>query len=174
MKTLEEEVQVLKSRLSDDQRKGKLLGEELERSLEDELALRNYSRRLEVDLLSVKEHLATTVQQRAAESEERKKCEKFIDTSLRSNLITLKKLETLAYFCDKEVDMTTVSIMEVSPEYLDNLLRDVKRSSSSSNGVYSDFELLEHKQNNVEHQINQYLNNIRYVVGAELSLCSVH
>lgn len=145
------------------------MGEELERSLEDEITLRSYSRRLEQELASLKELHYTAVEVRKSESAERAKCEHFIDTALRSQLIFQKKLETVVYYCDKDVDINAISIQDVSPDYLESLLRDVRReevdaSRASPAGTTRgklDFSVLEQKQKHIDNQLNQYLNNIR-------------
>lgn len=146
---------------------------ELERSLEDEVALRSYSKRLEADNVSLKEKLGASDEAHKAEMDERWKCQQFIDTALRSQLILQKKLETIVYYCDKDVDMSAVSIVDVSPDYLESLLRDVRSelAGAGANGCAGtamvgfrgklDFAVLDHKQHNIDHQVNQYLNNIR-------------
>lgn len=175
MNRFEEGCKDLKKQFSVEKKKNKLLAVELERSLEDEVALRSYSKRLEADNIALKEQLKTLDEAHKVEVEERFRCQQFIDTALRSQLILQKKLETIVYYCDKDVDMSAVSILDVSPDYLESLLRDVRSevsaawapagyAGSSSVGFRGkfDFAVLEHKQHNIDHQGNQYLNNIRY------------
>lgn len=165
----------MKKQLSAEKKKNRLLAEELERSLEDEVTLRSYSRRLEQDVVSLKEAHDLAGEVSKSESEERAKCEQFIDTALRSQLIFQKKLETVVFYCDKDVDINAVSILDASPDYLENLLRDVRsesvgayRTASGGSAVGTrtklDFSVLQHKQNMIDHHLNQYLNSIRYVL----------
>lgn len=174
IKTDENEIGFLKKQLSGEKKKNRLLGEELERSLEDEVTLRSYSRRLEQDLVALKEAHSVAGEASRSESEQRAKCEQFIDTALRSQLIFQKKLETVVYYCDKDVDINSVSILDVSPDYLESLLRDTRsekvdgyRGSAPQGAIGAraklDFSVLEHKQKLIDHHLNQYLNNIRYM-----------
>jgi hypothetical protein len=80
------------------------------------------------------------------------------------------------FYCDRDVDLAAVSILDVSPDYLDNLLRDLRSDVLPSHSVnvvgttgYAaavegryDFAALEHRLRNIDHQQNQYLNSIRY------------
>lgn len=164
----EDDLRQLKKQQAAEKKKNKLLAEELERSLEDEVTLRGYSRRLELDVAAQKEQLEAALERNKCEREERLKCEQFIDSSLRSQLIFQKKIETVVYYCDKDVDISSVAIFDVSPDYLESLLRDVKnekftRFHSDSDGLRAkfDFSVLEHKQHQIDHQLNQYLNSIR-------------
>lgn len=183
MSHVEEGYKELKKQLSVEKKKNKLLAVELERSLEDEVALRSYSKRLEADNIALKEKVNTLEEVHKTETDERLRCQQFIDTALRSQLILQKKLETVVYYCDKDVDMSAVSILDVSPDYLESLLRDVRsevsaagapgsHAGSSSVGFRGkfDFAVLEHKQHNIDHQGNQYLNNIR-LVGYTIDSC---
>lgn len=174
IKICEDDIDHLKKQLSAEKKKNRLLGEELERSLEDEVTLRSYSRRLEQDVVALKEAHDVAGEVSKAESEERAKCEQFIDTALRSQLIFQKKLETVVFYCDKDVDINAVSILDVSPDYLESLLRDMRsetvgayRTASGGPAVGTraklDFSVLEHKQKLIDHHLNQYLNNIRCV-----------
>lgn len=171
LKRINEGTMQFKKNLAAEKKKNKLLVVELERSLEDEVALRSYCKRLEADNISLKKKLCAAEEILRIEVEERWKCQQFIDTALRSQLILQKKLETIVYYCDKDVDMSAVSILDVSPDYLESLLRDVRSELSvagapvagSSVGFRGkfDFAVLDHKQHNIDHQTNQYLNNIR-------------
>jgi hypothetical protein len=123
---------------------------------------------LELDIAAQKEQLEAALERNKCEREERLKCEQFIDSSLRSQLIFQKKIETVVYYFDKDVDISLVSIFDVSPDYLESLLRDVKsekftrfHSDSDAQRSKYDFSVLEHKQNQIDHQLNQYLNSIR-------------
>jgi hypothetical protein len=169
---LEIELKELKKQASAERKKSKLLGQELERSLEDEVALRGYSRRLESEAASLRERVQRQEEELRAEVEERVRCQKFIETALRSQLVLQKKLETVVYYCDKDVDLTAVSILDVTPDYLDNLLHDLRSDmlpQGSGGGAAAgkagrfDFSSLEHKQRNIDHQQNQALNSIRCV-----------
>ena len=167
IKRLESEVKDMKTQLSAQKKKNKLLGHELERSLEDEVALRGYSRRLESDIAASRERIDSLEGNLKDELDERLRCQQFIETALRSQLVLQKKLETVVYYSDKDVDLTAVSILDVSPDYLDNLLRDLRSDVLPVSGVNSagkgkyDFASLEHRQRNIDHQQNQHLNNIR-------------
>lgn len=156
----------MKAQMSAHKKKNKLLGHELERSLEDEVALRGYSRRLESDVAASKERISHLESNLKDEIDERLRCQRFIETALRSQLVLQKKLETVCYYTDKDVDLTAVSILDVSPDYLDNLLRDLRSDVLPANGHNNvakyDFTSLEHRQRNIDHQQNQHLNNIRY------------
>lgn len=146
-----------------------MLGVELERSLEDEVALRSYSRRLEQDLATHKEQLSEAKEEGKIENEERLRCEQFIELSLQSQLIFQKKLETVVYYCDKDVDISSVAIFDVSPDYLESLLRDVRSErihlsqdrGSSLRRSKLDFSVLQQKQRHIDHQLNQHLKEIR-------------
>lgn len=150
------------------------MGQELERSLEDEVALRSYARRLESDLSAGKDTIQALERALQAEQEERLRCHQFIESALRYQLVHQKKLEMVAFYCDKDVDLTTISILEVSPDYLDNLLRDVRSdllpTQSTGGGAgraapaHYDFAALQHRQRSIEHQQNQYLTSIRCVL----------
>jgi len=165
----EDDLHQLKTQLSAEKKKNRLLGVELERSLEDEVALRSYSRRLEQDLAAQKEQLSTALEESKIENEERLRCEQFIDLSLQSQLIFQKKLETVVYYCDKDVDISSVAIFDVSPDYLESLLRDVRRErvhlsqdrGSSLRRGKLDFSVLQQKQRHIDHQLNQHLKEIR-------------
>eukprot|EP01032_Pedospumella_encystans_P015343 gene15343-17557_t len=67
----EDDLHQLKTQLAAEKKKNRLLGVELERSLEDEVALRSYSRRLEQDLAAQKEKLSATLEDSKIENEER-------------------------------------------------------------------------------------------------------
>lgn len=161
----------MKSQYIAQKKKSKLLGQELERSLEDEVALRGYSRRLEGDMAAANETIRRLEKALHVEVEDRVRCQRFIETSLRSQLVVQKKLETLSYYCDRDVDLSAVSLLDVSPDYLDNLLRDLRSdilpTSADSHTIVGgsesryDFSSLEHRQRNIDHQHNQYLNSIR-------------
>ena len=166
----EDDLHQLKTQLAAEKKKNRLLGVELERSLEDEVALRSYSRRLEQDLAAQKEQLSAALEDSKVENEERLRCEQFIDLSLQSQLIFQKKLETVVYYCDKDVDISSVAIFDVSPDYLENLLRDVRseraqmsqdRGGSSVRRGKLDFSVLQQKQRHIDHQLNQHLKEIR-------------
>lgn len=159
----------MKSQYSAQKKKSKLLSQELERSLEDEVALRGYSRRLESDISSAQESNQRLESSLKLEIEDRVKCQRFIEVALRSQLILQKKLETMNYYCDRDVDFSAVSILDVSPDYLDNLLRDLRSdvlppASGGCEGAVPgryDFPALEHRQRNIDHQQNTFLNGIR-------------
>ena len=166
----EDDLHQLKTQLAAEKKKNRLLGVELERSLEDEVALRSYSRRLEQDLAAQKEQLSAALEDSKVENEERLRCEQFIDLSLQSQLIFQKKLETVVYYCDKDVDIGSVAIFDVSPDYLESLLRDVRseraqmsqdRGGSSVRRGKLDFSVLQQKQRHIDHQLNQHLKEIR-------------
>jgi chromosome segregation ATPase len=168
--TLEDEAKPLRKALSAEKKKSKFLGEELERSLEDEAALRAYCRRLENEAGSFKEQNARLQEELKTECEERMKGQKYVDSALRSGLILVKKLETIVFLCEKDVDMHTSSVLDLSPDYLDSLFNDLKSSMMSSRAdpinptstrAMHDFALLEHKQHNCDHLVNQSLNTIR-------------
>jgi hypothetical protein len=173
---LDAELKDTKAQYTAQKKKSKLLGQELERSLEDEVALRGYSRRLESDVAVANESTKRLENALKAEMEDRVRCQHFIESSLRSQLILQKKLETMNFYCDRDVDLAAVSILDVSPDYLDNLLRDLRSDvlpshslnvvgtagyASGMEGRY-DFAALEHRLRNIDHQQNQYLNSIRY------------
>jgi hypothetical protein len=173
-KKLDIELKEMKKQASAERKKSKLLGQELERSLEDEVALRGYSRRLEGEAATLREQLQRQEEEIRAETEERVRCQRFIETALRSQLVLQKKLETVVYYCDKDVDLTAVSILDVTPDYLDNLLHDLRSDMLPQGGVRKpgrfDFSALEHKQRNIDHQQNQALNSIRWVCVCKPSL----
>jgi hypothetical protein len=146
--------------LSAEKKKSKLLGEELERSLEDEAELRAYCRRLEVDAGSFKEQNARLQEQLKSECEEKLQGRKYVDSALRSGLILAKKLEMIVFLCEKDMDMHTSSVLDLSPDYLDRLYNDLS-STPGSTQAPCDFAQLEHKQSNSDHQVNQHLNTIR-------------
>lgn len=131
------------------------------------MALRGYSRRLEQDFSAQKNDLGAALEKCVVEREERLKCEQLMDSSLRSQLIFQKKLETVVYYCDKDADINSVAMFDVGPDYLEKLLRDVKsehagRSQGSNNSSSRfDWSVLEQKQNHIDYQLNQYLNSIR-------------
>jgi hypothetical protein len=173
---LDAELKDTKAQYTAQKKKSKLLGQELERSLEDEVALRGYSRRLESDVAVANESTKRLENALKAEMEDRVRCQHFIESSLRNQLILQKKLETMNFYCDRDVDLAAVSILDVSPDYLDNLLRDLRSDvlpshslnvvgtagyASAVEGRY-DFTALEHRLRNIDHQQNQYLNSIRY------------
>jgi hypothetical protein len=130
------------------------------------VALRGYSRRLESETAALREQIQRQEEEIRAETEERVRCQRFIETALRSQLVLQKKLETVVYYCDKDVDLTAVSILDVTPDYLDNLLHDLRSDMLPQGGAGKpgrfDFSALEHKQRNIDHQQNQALNSIRY------------
>mmetsp|Transcript_13013 Transcript_13013/g.21815 ORF Transcript_13013/g.21815 Transcript_13013/m.21815 type:complete len:392 (-) Transcript_13013:453-1628(-) len=173
---LADQAKLWKNALSAEKRKCSLLGEELERSLLDEAALRSYCRRLEADTEVLKESLHKSEENLHLESVELHKCQKYIDLSLRSHLVIGKKLEAIAFVCDKDADFSS-SVLDVSPDYIDTLFQDLKsgitnteplghiNSISSGRRVSFDYGLLEHKRTSSEHQINQYLSSIRHHVG---------
>lgn len=139
------------------------------------MTLRSYSRRLEQDLASFKDKYGASGERCKLEYDVRYKCEQFIDTALRSQLIFLKKLETIVYYCDKDVDINNVTILDVSQDYLESLLRDVRSEKIDvvrSNELQFDFSVLERKQNHINHQLNQHLHQIRQEIKASKYLSS--
>jgi hypothetical protein len=169
-----------------EKKKCRVTSEELERSLEDEASLRCYCKSLEADNIYLKAQQGAKDERLRREVDEREKCHTFIDSLLRSHLILLKKLEAVVFFCDQDVDMTHVPTSNVSTDYLDILLRDVKcaaaSTSAGSSGLcgigehctpglqpksipqfsFVDFEVIMHKQQSIDFQLNEYLAKIRY------------
>lgn len=173
IRRLETDLKGFKAQYIAQKKKSKLLGQELERSLEDEVALRGYSRRLEGDIAAANETIRRLEKALHAEVEDRVRCQRFIEMALRSQLVLQKKLETLSFYCDRDADLSAVSLLDVSPDYLNNLLRDLRSdilpASSASHAAMAgtegryDFSSLEHRQRSIDHQQNQYLNSIRYI-----------
>ena len=171
MQNMDCELKNLRKMFSSEKKKGKLLGQELERSLEDEVALRGYSRQLENEIVALKDQLRIRNDSERAEADVRLHCYNFIETAIRSQLVTDKKLETIACLCDKDVDMCSASIFEVNSDYLDNLLKDVHSAvmvsacgtsgTSAAMPLRYDFSALEHSHRNVNHQLNQHISTIR-------------
>lgn len=166
LKSTDDECKELRKSVVAEKRKNKLLAEELERSLEDEAALRNYAKKMETEVVSLREQLVKNSEMTKAEVEERLKYQRIIEQDLRNNIVLLKKLETIIYFCDRNVDMSTLSILDVTPDYLDSLLQDLKvplalQNSLPSNERFYDLSVLEYKRNTVNQQVNSYLANIK-------------
>lgn len=181
IKQFKVERKLSREEIAKQRRKNELLGKELEKSLEDEVSLRNYCRDLESRCVELEEKRKARSVESGRESGTREQLLKLVDQSVRYHMLQSKRLEALLLTVSEqpaweggvvgseagESAAATALEQHAVSEYYDALLQVGSSNSSgvtlSSAGAI-DISSLEHRLKSVDHQFNQHVNSIRHQV----------